>query len=186
MKKFLNAVIILALVIIAAYFAFHYFEEKAQKKERIEKRRQELAELRRQEAEKAKEIEAEEMKRQEQIARDRQQRNRISSGQDSLDAVVVPKPTRPSSAPSDNTAVSSKRTIIEEVCRKHSCRLVKYEEKPDGSFITVQGPDQNGITDMLNTLRDKGMRDFNYHTDLSHVGWSNGTNVFTAVYTIKW
>ena len=186
MKKFLNAVIILALVITAAYFAFRYFEEKALKEEQIKKRRQELAELRRQESEKAKEIEVEEKKRQEQIIRDRQQRNLIADSRNASGALAVPKPSRISSAAPDKAAVSSKRSIIADACRKHRCRLVKYEDKPDGSFITVQGPDQNGITDMLNTLRDKGMRDFKYHADLSHVGWSDGTNVFTAVYTIKW
>jgi len=183
MNKFLNVIIVLALLIVGGYLGFQYMENRALEKERLEKRKQELEELRKQEEINARTREVTERQRQAAIERQRAGRQRLATGK------PTPEPERSVSLP---TGISerispSRYTGVVNACKEAGCHILKYEERADGTFVTVQGPDQTTVTEVLNILLRRGMRDFKEHPELGRAGIDrDGRNVFTAAYTLKW
>jgi len=183
MNKFLNVIIVLVLLIVGGYLGFQYMENRAQEKERLEKRKQELEQLRKQEEINAQKRETPERRPSADIERQRAERRRLATGK------PTPEPERSVSLP---TGISEKispshYTGVVNACKEAGCHLMKYEERADGTFVTVQGPDQNTVTEVLNILLRRGMRDFKEHPELGRAGIDrDGRNVFTAAYTLKW
>jgi hypothetical protein len=186
MSKFLNVIIVLGLLIVGGYLGylgFQYMENRALEKERIEKRKQELEILRKQEDINARAREIAERQHQEVIARQRAERERLATGK------PTPEPERQVGlATGVSEKISPSRyTGVVKACKEAGCHLMKYKDRADGTFITVQGPDQTTVTEVLNILLRGGMRDFKEHPELGRVGIDrDGRNVFTAAYTLKW
>jgi len=186
MNKLLNIIIILGFLIVGGYLGylgFQYMENRAQEKEQLEKRKQELEQLRKQEEINAQTREAAEHQHQVEIERQRAERQRLATGK------PAPEPERSVSLPTgvSEKISSSRYSSVLKACKEAGCHLMKYEERADGTFITVQGPDQNTVTDVLNVLLRGGMRDFKEHPELGRAGIDRqGRNVFTAAYTLKW
>jgi len=189
MNKFFHAVIILAILIVSAYFSFQYLEKRAEKKDRIEKRRQELEEMR-----KAEEIEVQRRKEEErqheaEIARQRAEREKLASER-SQPIHPLPNPPRSVSLP---TGVATKiqavdrRPTIEAICRDAHCRLIRYEVKGEHAYyIMVEGPDHNSVSDILDPLIRAGMVNFTEDKGKFGVRLVKGERVYTAAYTLRW
>ena len=186
MGKFLNVIIVLGLLIVGGYLGylgFQYMENRAQEKEQLEKRKQELEELRKQEETNARTRELTERQHQADIARQRAERERIATGK------PTPEPERQvglATGVSERISPSRYAGVV-KACKEAGCFLTKYEDRADGTFVTVQGPDQTTVTEVLNILIRGGMRDFKDHPELGRVAIDRqGRNVFTAAYTLKW
>ncbi len=167
----MGVLVFLVIVVGGGYLGFQYYEQKSQEKALIEKRKKELQEMRKKEAERERIRAEQERQRQAEIAAHYTRRRR-----------TAPRPVRASTPRSGERH----RRLVESICRKARCHLVKYEEKGDTSYIVVEGPDHNSVSDILDPLISAGMRDFSEDKRKFSVRRIGVRRIYTAAYTLKW
>jgi hypothetical protein len=165
MGKFWGTVIIIAIVVGSIVFGSQFYEEKKAEEARLEQRK--------------KEIQAE-RKRNEELAR-----------QSAPDSGIPPQTyTRNtsravSSGRISSSGSSSRRTMIESICREQRCKIIRFSENGSSCYLVVEGPDHSSVSNILDPLIRKGMKDFSEDKKQFRVRTVKGRRVYTAAYNLK-
>lgn len=185
MKKLLAYIAVLTVLLAGLLLWLDYKEEKNVEEQQLQQRKKELEDLGKEE-QAQQQLQLQQQREQEKkILEDRKKRKEYvsslsrspSSSQSTAPRTVPPAPAPPS---------SPHRTTVESACRTARCTLAQYQEQGGSSYIVVQGPDHNSVSDILDELRRSGMRDFTEHKDKFNLQYKNGQRIYTAAYTIKW
>jgi len=157
-----------------------YKEQKNVEKQQFEQRKKELEDLAKEEQSQERLQLQQDREQEEKVLENRKKRMEYVSRRSSSRS-LPPAPT-PTIAP----PTSPHRSTVESACRSARCTLVQYQEQGGSSYILVEGPDHNSVSDVLVELRRSGMKDFTEHKDKYNVRYQNGQPIYTAAYTIKW
>jgi len=185
LKKLLAYFAFLTVLVAGILLWLEYKEQKNIDHKQMEERKKELEDLGKKEQAQERLQLQQEREQEKKILEDRKKRRDWVTGHSSSPSsfqFATPGAVSPTPAPPS----SPHRTTVESACRSARCTLVQYQEQGSSSYVVVQGPDHNSVSDILVELRRSGMKDFTDHKDKFGVQYKNGQRIYSAEYTIKW